>query len=168
VDRRICYEINSSSDERPRCVLYFLLICDLQDASDGLWDSLSLINTHASASRVVHLRLLDSSVDRFIKIRASGVAGDLDGGSLIGWVRQRRFTMRSLSMMTDRRLMRWITMNVTTNCCLLVWFGTDEFYSINSIELNDNCYNSKLNTHRLHKIMQYEAIMTALITSESY
>jgi hypothetical protein len=59
-------------------------------------------------------------------------------------------------------------MNVTTNYYLLVRFGTVEFYSINSIESNDNYYNSKLNTHRLHKIMQYEAIMTALITLESY
>jgi hypothetical protein len=125
--RRICYEINSSSDKRSRCVLYFILICDLQDALDDLWDSLNLINTHASASRVVHLKLLDSSVDHFVRIRASGVAGDLDGGSLIGWVRRRRFTMRSLSTVTDQRLMRWITMNVITNCCSLVQFGTDEF-----------------------------------------
>jgi hypothetical protein len=163
----ICSEINPLRDERPRCILYFFLIYDLLDVLDGLWDSLSLINTRASASRFVHPRFLDSSVDRFIKIRVGGVVSDLDGGSSIGRVRQRHLTMRNPSTVTDRRLMWWITMNVTTNYCALVRFGTDEFYSTNSIELNDNFYNSKLNTHRFSEMMQSEAIMTTLITSES-
>jgi hypothetical protein len=58
-------------------------------------------------------------------------------------------------------------MNITTSCCALVRFGTDEFYSTNSIELNDNFYNSKLNTHHFSEMMQSEAIMITLITSES-
>jgi hypothetical protein len=135
---------------------------------DSLWDSLKHLNTHVSASRIMHHRFSDSFVDCFVMIRAGGVASDLDGRFSIGRVHQCRLTIRNPSMVTDRILMWWITMNITTSCCALVRFGTDELYSINLIELSDNCCNSKLNTHRSSEMMQSESIMATLITSQSY
>jgi hypothetical protein len=57
-------------------------------------------------------------------------------------------------------------MNTTTSCCILVRFSTDELHVVNSIELNDNYSNSRLNTHRSSEIIQSEAIVATLITSQ--
>jgi hypothetical protein len=132
--RWICSEINSLWDKRPRCIYHLSLICDSYCTLDNPWDSLNLINTRVDTSIIVLFWFLDSFINCFVKICASDVADDLDGGFSIGQVHQRRLTMRSLSIMPDWRWKRWITVNATTSRHVLVRFSTDEFYSENSIE----------------------------------
>jgi hypothetical protein len=124
VGRWLYSEINPLCDERPRCILYFLLIYNSLDASDGLWDSIWYANTRAFPSILVLLRFFDSLVNRLAEIRAGGVVGDWDLVSPIRQDHKHHLPSGSCSMMSDQRYIRWTTMNAFIDYYALLRFGT--------------------------------------------